>query len=68
MKIKDWFIIIGIISVFIMFFSPFINSLSENFNDISGSSILARAILGILVILIVYFIIKKTRNKNNMNL
>ena len=45
MKVKDRFIIIGIIAVIIMFFSPFVVGIIDAFNHIFGDSILARVVI-----------------------
>lgn len=59
MGAKDRFVVIGIISVIIMFFSPMVISLTDMFKDIFGDSILARVVVVIIGILIIFFIIKK---------
>lgn len=59
MKAKDRFIIIGIIAVIIMFFSPFVISLVDVFKDIFGDSVLARLVVVIIWILIVFLIVRK---------
>lgn len=59
MRAKDRFIVIGIISVIIMFFSPFVISLIDAFKDIFGDSILPRIVVIIIWILIVFLIVGK---------
>lgn len=59
MKVKDRFIIIGIIAVIIMFFSPFVVGIIDAFNHIFGDSILARVVIVTIWILVAFLIVRK---------
>lgn len=63
---KDRLFVMGIIAIILMFLSPFIRGFINIFNDIFWKSVLAWAILGILIILMIFFVLKKVRKTINL--
>lgn len=64
---KDRLFVIGIISIILVFLSPFIRGFINIFNDIFRNSILAWGILWILIILMISLAVRKVRKIINLS-